>query len=120
MKASVEPSQPYSTTTAMERNNVSVTGKKRKSEPQVGVSTPTQDAKQTPPPPKKKIKASVAPSQPYSTTTAMERNKHGAPSHNAKKRPTADESDDASVNAHPVKKAKVEKLRRSGKIILNF
>jgi hypothetical protein len=81
------------------------------------------------------MKASVEPSQPSATTTATERN-HGAPSktkrtdNNAKKRPTGDESDDASVNAnlaHPAKKAKVNKLaaltgqpiRRSGKIILN-
>ena len=106
----------------MERNipQLPVTGKKRKSEPQVGISTPTQDAKQIPLPPKKKIKASVKPSQPYSTTTAMERNNHGVPSNGAKKRLTADESDDASVKAHPAKKAKVNKLCRSGKIILNF
>jgi hypothetical protein len=117
--------------------NTGTTDKKRKSEPQVGVSTPTQDAEQAPPPPKKKMKASVEPSQPSATTTATERNNHGAPlktkrmDNSAKKRPTSDESDDASINAnlaHPAKKAKVDKLaalarmpiRRSGKISLNF
>ena len=117
--------------------NTGTTGKKRKSEPQVGASTPTQNAEQAPPPPKKKMKASVKPSQPSgpATVTAMERN-HGAPSKtkgmdSAKKHPTGDESDHASVGAnpaHPAKKAKVDKsaaltrvpIRRSGKIILNF
>lgn len=143
----------------MDHANTETTGKKRKSEPQVDVltqdaeqaplppkkktkasvepSTPTQDAEQGPLPSKKKTKASVEPSQPSATTTAMERNNRGAPSktkgmdNSAKKRPTGDESDDASVDAnlaHPAKKAKVDKLaastrvpiRRSGKIILNF
>lgn len=117
--------------------NTGTTGKKRKNDPQVGVSTQTQHAEQAQPPPKKKIRATVEPSQPSVTTTATERNNHGAPSktkrmdNSAKKRPTGDESDDASVNAnraHPAKKAKVDKpaaltrapIRRSGKTIMNF
>ena len=120
----------------MDLTNTGNVGKKRKSEPQVGVSTPTQDADKAPPPPKKKMKASVEPSQPSASIAATERN-HGALSktkrmdNSAKKRPTGDESDDASVSAnlgHPAKKAKVDKLealtrvpiRCSGKIILNF
>jgi hypothetical protein len=119
--------------------NTGTTGKKRKSEPQVGVSTPTQDAEQAPPPPKKKKKASVVeqiePSQPTAMTTAMDRNNHDAPlnkkrmNNGGKKCPTGDESDDASesVNAnpaHPAKKTKVTgnnlkaPIRRTGKIIL--
>ena len=109
-----------------------ITGNKRKSEPQIDVSTPTQEAEQVPPPPKKKKKASVEPSQPSATTTAMERN-HGALSKtkvmdsSAKRRPAGDESEDASISAnlaHPAKRAKVDKvaaltrvpIRRSGKI----
>jgi len=118
---------------AMGLVNTGTIGKKRKNKPQVDVSTPAQDAEQAPPPPKK---ASVEPSRPSATTTTMERN-HGAPSktkrmdNGAKKHPTNDDSDDASVSAnlvHPAKKAKVEKLaapnrvpiHRSGKIFLNF
>ena len=124
---------------AMGLANTGTTGKKRKSEPQVSVSTLTQDAEEVPLPPKKKTKASVEPSQQSATTTATERNSHDAPSktqrmdNSAKKRHTGDESNDASVDdnlAHPAKKAKVGKmaaltrepqaLRRSGKIILSF
>jgi len=136
-------SQPQSMSLA----NAETAGKKRKSEPQVGANTPTHDEEQVPPPPKKKKKNSAAagavkPSQPSGTTTDMERN-HSAPSKtkgmnkSAKKRPTADESNDTSVGAnlaHPAKKAKVDNLepdsepeastaapiRRSGKITLNF
>jgi hypothetical protein len=79
------------------------------------------------------MKASVEPSKPSATTAVTERNKlnHGASSKtkridSAKKRPTGDESDDASVIAnlaHPAKKSKVDKpadltrapIRRSGK-----
>jgi hypothetical protein len=92
------------------------TSKKRKSEPQAGVTTPAQDAdsEQALPPRKKKIKASVEqlkPSQPTAKTAAKEKMDN-----NAKKRPTGDESDDASVPAHPAKKTKINKtpLRRSG------
>lgn len=119
-----------SQTRANDLANTLTTGKKRASK---RVSTPTQDAEQTPLPPKKKMKASVEPSQPSATTTAMERN-HGAPSkskrtdNSAKKRPAGDESNDASISAHlahPTKKNKVDKqealpIRRSGKTILNF
>jgi hypothetical protein len=121
--------------------NTETISKKRKSGPQVGVSTliqDAQDAEHAPPPPKKKVKASVEPSQPSTTTAARKRNNRGASSKtkrmdiSAKKRPTGDESDDASVNAnlaHPAKKAKVDEpevltrvpIRRSGKINLpNF
>lgn len=117
--------------------NTGATGKKRKSEPQVSISTPTRDTVQALLlPPKKKMKASIEPSQPSSTTTVTERI-HGALSktkkvdNGAKKRPTHDESDDvpASTNlTHPAKKSKVEKpaaitrvpIRRSGKIFLIF
>ena len=116
--------------------NTETSGKKRKSEPQIGVSTPIQDAEQAPPLPKKKMKASIKSSQPSAATTASERN-HDAQSktkrinNSAKKCPTGDESDGASVSAnlaHPAKKAKVDELtaltrvqiRRSGKTILNF
>jgi hypothetical protein len=114
--------------------NTGATGKKRNSEPQVGISTSTQDAEQTPLPPKKKMKTGVKLSQPFAaaTATATERN-HGALSktkkidNSAKKRPTGDESEDASVTANlarPMKKTKVDKqaaltrepIRRSGKI----
>ena len=138
--ATTSSSQPQ----AMGLANAGTTqaGKKRKSEPQED-STPTQNVEQallppkkkikasiepSPPPPKKKMKASIETSKPSATTTATARN-HDAPSKtkvlekSAKKRPTSDESDDASVNAnlaHPVKKAKVDKqtaapIRRSGK-----
>ena len=63
-----------SQTRANDLANTLTTGKKRASK---RVSTPTQDAEQTPLPPKKKMKASAEPSQPSATTTAMERN-HGA------------------------------------------
>jgi hypothetical protein len=120
--------------------NTETIGKKRKSEPQVDVSTPAQDAEQPealPPPPKKKMKASRVE---HSTTAVTERNNcdlnHNASSKikgtdSAKKRPTGDEFDDASVIAnlaHPAKKSKVNKLavvtrgpiHRSGKTNLNF
>ena len=124
--------------------NTETTGKKRKSEPQVGASTPAKDAKQpaseAPPPPKKKMKTSIEPSKPSATaaiTDSINLN-HSASSKtkrmdSAKKRPTGDEFDDASdiANlAHPAKKSKVDKkkpavvtrapIRRSGKTDLNF
>jgi hypothetical protein len=125
--------------------NTETSGKKRKSgEPRVGasVSTLAQDAEQPEalPPPKKKMKASVEPSKPSArtATTAVTERNHGASESSktkkmdsAKKRPTGDESDDASVIAnlaHPAKKSKVDKpadltrapIRRSGKSNLNF
>ena len=116
--------------------NTGTAGKKRKSEPQVGVSTPTQDAEQTLPPLKKKMKANIErlePSQPtaMTTVTAMERNNQGVLSNKkrmnngAKKHPTGVESDEASDNANPAfpaKKTKVNPppIRRTGKIILMF
>ena len=121
-------SQPRATGLA----DTGTTGKKRKIEPQVGVSTPIQEAEQAPPPPKKKKKASVEPPKPSATTTATEMNhksKRMELDNGAKKRPTSYGSDDASVSAgltHPAKKAKVDEqaaltrvpIRRSGKIIL--
>ena len=129
--AKLGSSQPQ----AMGLTTGSTAGKKHKSKPQVGVSTPTQDSEQDPLlPPKKKMKASVETFQPSATTTAKERNNHGTLSNmkrmdnHAKKCPTSDESDDASINAnpaYPAKKAKVDKpaaltkapsIRRTGKI----
>jgi hypothetical protein len=117
-------SQPRATGLA----DTGTTGKKRKNEPQVGVSTPIQEAEQAPPPPKKKKKASVEPPQP-SATERNHKSKRMELDNGAKKRPsTSYESDDASVSAnlaHPAKKAKVDELaaltrvpiRRSGKIV---
>jgi hypothetical protein len=128
---------------AMGLANTETTSKKRKSEPQVGVSTLAKDAKQlaneAPPPPKKKMKASVEPSKSSATAAVTESNNlnQSASSktrmNSAKKRPTGDEFDDASdiANlAHPAKKSKVDKkkpavvtrapIRRSGKTNLNF
>ena len=53
--AKTSSSQPR----AMGLAETEITGNKRKSEPQIDVSTPTQEDEQAPPPPKKKKKASV-------------------------------------------------------------
>jgi hypothetical protein len=123
-KVSVSVNAKMSSTQAIGPANTRITGKKHKSEPvpQLGALTPTQDAEQAPaPPPKKKMKASVEPSQPSSTTTATERN-HGILSktkktddHSATKCPIHDEFDSDGVSvganpAHPAKKAKVNKF----------
>ena len=118
------------TTSSSQSGLEKTAGKKRKNEPQVSITSSTQDAEQAPSPPKKKrMKATIEPSQPSATTERDNNNAQldmGRMKNSAKKHPV-DNAANPVTPVRPAKRAKVDKpaaltnlkapIRRTGKII---